>query len=422
MFLGAQLTLFFNDTDHPELKEGQPAFFLETTARQVLFEEPTGFLNEHYVHSASTASSHTWSKAAYSLKSWFQYLQAIGHEWLTASEQERRDYRDAYLSSISPKTGKLYGPDGVRDTMVVVRSFYEYCSKTGIYQGDIGGILHVEERRVPMGQDAFAHTRHFIQTRIKDRALPKTKPSGKVHPLRVVDLRNLLRYIGPQAGERRGDQRPSRDRLVLDLGWAVGLRLDEINRLTTLQFLGVCPDPSTPFVSMSLTIHRGKGNKTRQVAIPTWLVMDAIAYIEGERAESLRSVKEKSRYPSHRLLLAHINSRSCGRPITNGALQKVIRTACFELGLVDTIEKKDPITGEIFLDRVPKHSIHDLRHSYAVLTYHAERLNGNSEPWKKIQAQLGHENLKTTIDTYLRHVEIFNDQPGMTDVRRMLGL
>ncbi|GAA0429874.1 hypothetical protein GCM10009094_38110 [Massilia aurea] len=100
----------------------------------------------------------------------------------------------------------------------------------------------------------------------------------------------------------------------------------------------------------------------------------------------------------------------------------MFRNACFELGLVDTVKKKDPMTNEVFLDKVPKHSIHDLRHSYAVLTYHAERLNGNPEPWKKIQAQLGHENLKTTIGTYLRYVEIFNDQPGMTDVRRMLGL
>lgn len=422
MFLDAQLTLFINDSDHPELKEGQPVFFLETPARQVLFEEPTGFMNEHYVHSASTASFHTWSKAAYALKSWFQYLQAIRREWLTASEQERRDYRDAYLSSISPKTGKLYGPDGVRDAMVVVRAFYEYCSKSGIYQGDIGGLLYAQESRIPTDHDGFDHTPRLTQTRIKDTALPKARPSGKIHPLRVVDLRNLLQHIGPQAAERQGDERPSRDRLVLDLGWAVGLRLDEINSLTTLQFLSLCPDPATPFVSMSLTIHHGKGNKTRQVAIPTWLVMDAIAYIEGERAESLRSCEVKTRYPSHRLLLAHIASRSCGKPVTNGALQKMVRKACFELGLVDVVKKKDPMTGEVFLDKVPKHSIHDLRHSYAVLTYHAERLNGNPEPWKKIQAQLGHENLKTTIGFYLRYVEIFNDQPGLTDVRRMLGL
>jgi len=421
MFLGAQLSLFFNETSHEELKKGQPAFFLETPEHQRLFEEPTGFLNERYVQSGSTPSPHTWSKAAYSLKSWFQFLQAIGRDWLAASEQDRRDYRDAYLVSISPKTGKPYGTAGVRDAMVVVRAFYEHCSEIGLYRGDIGGLLHVTKNQFQIDKDAFAHTRHFSHTRLKDRALPKVRPGSKIHPIRVADLRNLLRHIGPQAGDRQGDDRPSRDRLIFDLGWAVGLRLDEINNLTTLQFLNLCPDPATPFVSLSMII-RGKGNKTRQVAVPTWLVTDAIAYIEGERSESIRACRSKPRYSPTRLLLSHKSSRSPGQAITNGALQKMVREACFNLGLVNTVEKKDPITGVLFIDKVPKHSIHDLRHTYAVLTYHFERMNGNPEPWKKIQAQLGHEHLQTTIDTYLRYVDIFDDQPGVTDVKRMLGL
>ena len=422
MFLKAQLTLFINDTDYQDLKQGQPALFLETADRHKLFEEPTRFLNDHFVHGGSTPSPHTWAKAAYSLKSWFQYLQAIGRDWLIATEEDRRKYRDAYLTSISPKTGMLYGPTGVRDSMTVVRRFYEHCSEIGAYQGDIGGLSRVIEGRVLIDQDALAHTRHPMQTRLKDRALPKARPSGKIHPLRVMDLRNLLQHIGPQAGDRQGDQRPSRDRLICDLGWAVGLRLDEINSLTTLQFLDLCPDPTTPFVGMPLTILKGKGSKTRQVSVPTWLVIDTIEYIEGERAESLRAFRMSSRNRSTRLLLAHLNSNSAGRPITNGAIQKMFREACFALGMVNTIEKTDPITGELFQDKIPKHSIHDLRHTYAVLTYHAERKNGNAEPWKKIQAQLGHEKLQTTINTYLRYVEIFTDQPGLTDVRRMLGL
>jgi integrase len=49
-------------------------------------------------------------------------------------------------------------------------------------------------------------------------------------------------------------------------------------------------------------------------------------------------------------------------------------------------------------------------------------MNGNPEPWKKIQAQLGHAHLQTTIDVYLSYVEIFNESPGLIDVRRMIGL
>lgn len=92
------------------------------------------------------------------------------------------------------------------------------------------------------------------------------------------------------------------------------------------------------------------------------------------------------------------------------------------MGILETVQKEVPLTGKRLLSQVPKHSVHDLRHTYAVLTYHAERANGNAEPWKKIQAQLGHAHLQTTVDIYLSHVEIFTDQPGLLDVRGMLGL
>jgi integrase len=185
--------------------------------------------------------------------------------------------------------------------------------------------------------------------------------------------------------------------------------------------MSLSPDRGAPFVGMALTIQ-GKGKKTRQVMIPAWLVMDIQAYMEGERAASLRACKTKSRHPPTRLLLGHEHSGSAGKAITNAALQKMFREACLALGLVEIVEKTDPETGRKFMYKTPRHSIHDLRHTYAVLTYHAERANGNPEPWKKIQAQLGHSCLQTTIDTYLSHVEIFTDQPGLIDVRRMLGL
>ncbi|SDG90769.1 site-specific integrase [Janthinobacterium sp. YR213] len=422
MFLQAEVVLFINNTDNPELKLGAPTLFLESRDKLDLFEEPTRFLGEFYVRSGSTSSPHTWAKAAYGLKSWFQFLQAIDRDWPTASEQDRVDFRDVYLGSISPKTGRAYGAAGVRDAMVVIRSFYQHCADRGTYHGDISGSRSAEEYKVPIDRDALAHTRSAGVIKGKDRALPKVRPGVKIHPLTPRDLKNLLYHVGPQAGTRDGDQRVARDRLICDLGWAVGLRLNEINNLTTLQFMTLSPDSCAPFVGMALTILHGKGNKTRQVMIPAWLVMDVHAYMEGERVASLRACKTKTKNAPTRLLLGHEHSSSAGRPITNAALQKMFREACLTLGLVEIVEKTDPETGEKFMYKTPRHSIHDLRHTYAVLTYHAERANGNAEPWKKIQAQLGHRNLQTTIDTYLSHVEIFTDQPGLLDVRRMLGL
>ncbi|MDR7049200.1 integrase [Duganella sp. 3397] len=421
MFHQAELVLFINSYENSGLRAGAPALFLETKNSAVLFEAPTTFLTERYVRSGAQQSRHTWAKAAYALKSWFEYLQAIGKHWHDAGELDRINYRDAYLSAISPKTGRLYGSAGVRDNMTVIREFHHFCGTKNIYDGDIG-ITHSVQLRTSIDRDFLAHTRSSPRFGNKDYALPKVRPGTKIHPIAASDLRGLLNHVGPQAAHRIGDLRPARDRLICDFGWAVGLRLDEINRLTTLQFLHLVPDMKAPFISLPLTIHDGKGKKTRQVAVPAWLVMDALAYIDGDRATSLRAGKNGGRGRPLNLILANLNSKSPGQPITNSAVQKMFRQACLSLGVVETVRKEVPLTGTRLLAQVPKHSIHDLRHTYAVLTYHAERVNGNAEPWKKIQAQLGHSQLQTTIDTYLSHVEIFTAQPGLVDVRGMLGL
>lgn len=421
IFLRAEIVLFINNTDSPELMLGSPALFFEFKDMLDLFEEPTRFLSERYIKSGSTASPHTWAKAAYGLKSWFQFLQAIDRDWRDASEQDRIDFRDAYLGSISQKTGRAYGAAGVRAAMVVVRSFYQHCTGLGTYDGNIGVSSTAMKYKVSIDGDTLARTQCVDPPNKRDLALPRLRPGVKIHPLTPRDLKNLLCHIGPQAGLRDGDQRVARDRLICDLGWVVGLRLSEINNLSTLQFMTLFPDPEALFVGMALTIQ-GKGKKTRQVMIPAWLVMDVHAYMDGERAASLKVCKTKAKYPPTQLLLGHEHSKSAGKSVTNAALQKMFREACLTLGLVTIIEKTDPDTGIKFTYKTPRHSIHDLRHTYAVLTYHAERVNGNAEPWKRIQAQLGHSNLKTTTDTYLSHVEIFTEQPGLIDVRRMLRI
>jgi integrase len=421
MFLRAEIVLFFAEKSLPELRAGEPAMFLETPNSVELFEEPTGFLHVHYVDNNSTCSPHTWSKAAYGLKSWFQFVQAIGRDWHDAVERDRTDYRDAYLSSISPKTGQAYGTAGVRDAMVVVRQFYHYCAHRGLYHGDIGQDLAENEQSSSLDSASpfYRGPSDFIN---RDRALPPIRPSEKVHPLTTPDLKLLLAEVGPQASMRENDQRFVRDRLICDLGWAVGLRLNEINTLKTLQFLSLNPSPNAPFQAMPLTIQGAKGGKVRRVLIPAWLVMDAIAFIDGERNLSLRERLSTGRSPETQLILGHPGSREAGCPISNGALQKMFRVACLSAKIVEIVEKTDPGTGIAFEYVKPKHSIHDLRHTYAVLTYHAERANGNPEPWKKIQAQLGHSSLQVTINTYLAHVEIFNEKPGFLDVRELLGL
>lgn len=424
-FLRGQIELFIERGYRPAAIQGQPGFFLLTDTEVKLFEEPTSFLYDQFVTAGSSRSTHTWEKAAYGLKTWFQYCQALERDWRSATSVDRTDFRDDFEGSVSPHTGELYGPKGIRDTMVVVRQFYAYAARKRWYFGDIGNDSDIfddnETGNVRIDDDALAHTR-TARTRLRDRELPKVGRNQKIRSLRIDDLRALLNYAGPQASQRNGDMRNCRDRLIFDIGVYVGLRVAEITGLTTLQFLNLNPNPATPYVDLALTIV-GKGNVTRQVAIPTWLVLDAIEYINTERAQALARRKKASRGFPIQLFLGNLNSnRGEGIPITRGAIQKMVERACLALGLVDIDEKTNFETEEKYLQKVARYSVHDLRHTYAVYTYHIEVKNGNAEPWKKIQAQLGHARLKTTINTYLSHVNVFSAQPGLFSLHRSLGI
>jgi site-specific recombinase XerD len=255
-FFEAELVLFRNKTDVMGLAKDQPSFFLVTPQRATLFEEPTIFLEEKFVQNGGTPSPNTWAAAADALKSWFQFLQASKKEWHQASRQDRKDYRDAYLMAISPRTGQPFKPSTVAARMRVIRTFYLYATRRSWYLGDIGSSSDDAEVevRVPIDRDPMAHIHSGRRTRRIDEDLPKSRPDIVIRPFQLRDLQKLLSYIGPQAARRNGDMRESRDRLFIDLGWAVGLRVSEIRSLSTLQFLSIHPDESAPLVSY---VHLG---------------------------------------------------------------------------------------------------------------------------------------------------------------------
>jgi integrase len=422
-FLDAEIVLFKNKATTVGLKQGHPSFFLVARRSTTLFEEATLFLAEEFVENGGTPSIHTWGAAADGLKSWFEFLQAMGRDWRDATRQDRLNYRDAYLTSISPRTGQRYEPSTVASRMCVVGQFYDYAHDSGWYDGDLAfrkpnGEMEIN---VPINQDALAHIRRKGLLTRRDKDLPKARANVVIHALPVDALRSLLNFCGPRAAQRNGDGRPARDRLFVDLGWVVGLRVEEIHSLTTLQFLNLHPDSKAPQVAHPLIVT-GKGSKTRQAAIPGWLLEDAIAYINGERAEALRVGKVSSKAASRALFLGGTESSRAGRPISKRRLQQIVEEACLAIGLTDVVEVIDPETGKRCQKCMQRYSIHDLRHTAAVLIYHAERAAGNPEPWKKVQTQLGHKNLQTTIDTYLHHVEIFGEKQRFYDVRKMIGI
>ncbi len=421
-FLGREVSLFIAAESKDGVKFGQPSFFLWGGDHVNLFEEPTWFLYKKYVQYGSTPSIHTWSAVAYDLKTWFQYVQAKCLDWHDASESTRASFAADYSNAVSPNGG-TYEDATINRRLTNVRLFYQFCGSMGWYWGDIGSSVEtVQILKRPIDEDAQAHTRSPSErTKEKDLLLRNVGRKDVIKPLQVSQLKKLLRHAGPNASDRKGDMHRVRDRLIIDCGWICGMRLGDIVKLTTLKFLSIIVEPGQELVDFPVIVEKGKGNVTRMVSVPGWLVKDIQEYVSTERAESVRAGAQRYR-KSVELFLGHSDSKSAGKPITTSAIQKMFALNCIQSRIVEHVEWVDPATREKHVKTVAAHSFHDLRHNCAVLTYHAEKASGNAEPWKPVQMKLGHKSLKVTIETYLAHVSIFGEKQGVVDMRRIVGL
>jgi integrase len=414
-FLSCELRLVKACESVGEVELGQPLLFQYWSDQLAVFEEPTIFLHEKLVAVGRAPSKHTWEAAGYDLLTWFQWCQLTGIDWRDATEADRQQFADDYAASASDaKT--------INRKLTIARRFYDFCRNEGWYHRDIGRSR--EEWRVgnrPLDEDALAHTRTTGTTKEKDPLLRKVGRNVVVRPLQLAQVRKLLRHLGP-APQDEVDRRSVRDRLMAELALYGGARLGDVIGLTTLKFLSITVEPHQMLVEFPVIVL-GKGKVTRQMAVPGWLVVAVQKYIAGERVESERRGKKKrGAKPTTALFLGHPGSKAAGKPISRSAVQKMFELACRQSGIVEEFEVADLETGKTHIKTVAAHSFHDLRHNCAVLTYHAEKANGNPEPWKIVQVKLGHKSVKVTMDTYLAHVEIFGEKQGLTDIRRLIGL
>lgn len=421
-FLGRTISVCFSEIPKEAVRVGQPSFFLVGDSHVGLFEEPTWFVFKKYVQRGSTPSVNTWNAVAHDLKTWFQFLLAIHVDWREATEDHRRMFADAYAQAVS-SNGTEYSETTINRRLSTIRAFYRFAQEQQWCSGMVGSDVElVEQRNLPIDEDMLAHIRSSdSHVREKDPLTLKVGRRDVVKPMQVKELRKLCNHLGPNAADRRGDMRRVRDRLIVDCAIYGGLRLaDVVQKLTTLKFLSLVVEPGQELQEFPIIIEKSKGKVTRQATLPGWLILDIQAYIDGERADSVK--RGPKGHKAIQLFLGHANSKVAGRPITNSAVQKMFSLACRQCGITENVAWINHVTGEKRVKVVPKHSFHDLRHNCAVLTYHAEINSGNPEPWKVVQVKLGHKSVKTTMDTYLAHVSIFGEKQNIVDVRKMIGL
>lgn len=408
------------------LKAGHPAVWRDGK----LFEEACSWLNEEIV--AVRRSQKTWAQAANSLLTWLDFLEVTEIDWRHAATKDLVAYRDAYLVAISPKTGKGYSDNTVSVRMTYIIDFINYAVRNGWIDSDLRGspiTRPIQSSRTPFDQDDFAY---ILQAGpgsdngggVASDRLNKLKPrAGQNDTVKVLsreELTALRRWAGPRPSERQpNDGGSDRDYIVLAFGWACGLRVQEIADISVLPILGISVNAAMPGQMHKLAVQ-GKGRKTRMIDIPAWLVLDLHAYIEGERKRSLR--KRGQRAEDKQLILNSEHSTRPGQPMTKAGMQNLMKRACAGAGLMTQDEKFNVETGEAVAFQVAKYSMHCLRHTYAVMTYHNHLKSAYAEleAWQYVQMQLGHNSPKTTIKTYLNHLAVWRDYRSAQNLLQMV--
>lgn len=365
---------------------------------------------------------------AYDLRDWFDFLEVKRKAWDVATEEDYIDYSDALQDIISVQTGEPLADITIARRQGAVTQFYEDMEEKGLY---IGKFLVKQvargRTRPPIDADPLAHTRSGSAAREQSAYSVKRKKRSElvVKPLTGSEWRLVAQELGPLPSEQQKDPRRSRDRLACELAVVSGMRVAEVASVTDLQIMDLynewlrLPEYQQQEGGLHLLITETKGSKPRHVEIQAYLVPELMAYIDGERKQAATqgaayARKQRQSFKQPRaLFLNHANAgKNAGKPIQTESLQDAFSRACIQAGLLFTVEKTHPLTKEILLVKEASHVFHDLRHTYAVWKYHQCVANGEPEPWKEVQAFLGHASLETTRTTYLAVVNIDRAKAG----------
>ncbi len=231
-----------------------------------------------------------------------------------APELRSREELETYLLRLS----KTIAPVSVARALAVLRGLFRY--------------LHAMER-IPKDP-----ARRILGPRL-EQTLPPIL--GKTTLTLLMNLR------------RKGAKFPLRDRALLHLLYACGLRISEALSATT--------DSLRP--DLSLIRVSGKGGKERLVPIasPCWKAIES--YLEGERPKL--AALQNSKYPE--LFLS-----KGGRPLDRHRAWRILRERAQEIGFQGAL------------------SPHALRHSFAT-----HLVEGGAD-LRSVQELLGHASLATT--------------------------
>lgn len=338
------------------------------------------------------------------LKDWWAYLTEHEIRWNVVDLEDVTYYTDVMLNTVSPLTHLRYSTSTIRKRTGAVRGFYEWAAQKKLLDRpiDFSGAAGFGPSAVE-SIGGSADKSSFLPE-------PSEGVDDFVVALTSVEVAKIFKQLGPLPSERENDPRPSRDRLIGELALNTGMRRDEISNLTYEQIMRLCPERSLKNGACLLRITKTKGLRPRYVEVPNWLVDELRLYAETERADSLNARRGDAK-PAYRFFLNGRNAKhNAGWAVKNDTIDRQFRNAVIAAGLMNDVVRFDPATSEQYVTEEPKFTFHALRHTFAIWRYYAEFAAGVHEPWKIVQALLGHKSLATTLAIYLRPCAVFESQ------------
>lgn len=408
-----------------------------------LFDEdytPVEPFNEFMLHHCyQPARFQNWQKtqAAYAddLAIFLAYLHRKGVNWRSVGRPEIKDYvRELTARTVSTKTRREFSPATVRRRVGTVLTFFDWAV-------DEKKLIPVENcfgyanRRV-LYQDRTRFASHFAGKMMKlvassgfNKFLPaQPDPADQVRPIPADQIPALLDALGPRF-VCDADQRPRRNRLIAEAALLTGMRISEVCSLTLndIQELSEKITDDDLDAMFAIRVYRTKGRHHRDILFSGRVIKRLDEYALGERHDVIEAALDQGKFGGrngkqrlpHALFLngEGANLRDLGEPVSQDTAYRAFRRAVIQVGLTTTVQRYDvdPDTGRPLrengapittsYENFPRHSFHDLRHTYAVNFYAAAIRAGRPDAVKKLQALLGHRHLETTMKIYLRHVE-----------------
>lgn len=372
-------------------------YFLYEHPRMGIHEDGVRFLAQMV---AAGKSQNYQRNHAYQLAYWLNYCIARQLDYQCAAFDDLIEFRYALDRHISLQTKAILASQSIAQYLNTVIQFYVHGAQIGWYvvKGkNSEAAVHVttgkrifpepisDASRSCLPRNTHSHTRiEVLQPAEIKRLFNKLESPPAKGGSRNVLIAEWLAYVGLRISELLGqnsDQARSK--------WKQGLRVG--------QLLAIDVDPKLPYEHQGIEVV-GKYSKRRVVAVPNWLLIKTQEYINTDR----KSIAEGNQQSSNLVFLPE-SSKYRGQGLGVRRYQAIFYKACLEAGLVSYAENA---VGDLVAE--PAYSPHSLRHTYAVSTYYSLVAQGNVEPWKLIQAQLGHSSLQTTVDTYLGYVSILS--------------